>query len=359
MSLLVKQHRRLALVMAGGRGTRFWPRSRERCPKQFLAITGKESLLQQTVHRLGEYFQPDDIFILTTKQLAEETMRLLPAIPRDNILIEPEGRNTAPCLALALVMIEQLISDGVMVVLSADAWIGDEAKFLTDIETAILHAIENHNLVTLGICPNYPETGYGYIETEEGTKESKLFNVKSFKEKPSHEKATEYLKAGNYYWNAGIFIWTLSDFRAQLLEHCPEVIKPLDDWVASGAISTKLLELYHNLPKISIDYALMERTKKLVVLPASFRWSDVGSWSAMAGFYEADSSNNVTVGDVLTNNSHNCAIFGGQRFIVVNGLSDLIVVDELDALLICHKDSTQDIKSIVDEIKLLGRNDLL
>ena len=359
MNLLAKKHRELVLVMAGGRGTRFWPRSRESRPKQFLTMIGNESLLQQTVRRLSGRFQPENIFVLTTKQLSEETKKLLPDIPGENVLVEPEGRNTAPCLALALVMIEQLISDGVMVVLSADAWIGDETKFLNDLDQAVVHAAEKHDLVTLGISPSYPETGYGYIETYEANTEGALLKVKSFKEKPSYKKATEYLEAGNYYWNAGMFIWTLGDFRTQLLEHCPEVIKPLDDWINAGAKPADLPRVYRGLPKVSIDHALMEKAKKVATLPASFRWSDVGSWSAMVDFYEADSSNNVVVGDVLISESSNCAIFGGQRFIAVNGLSNLIVVDESDALLICHKGSTQDVRSIVDKIRVLGRNDLL
>lgn len=359
MSLLAKKHRKLALVMAGGRGTRFWPRSREDRPKQFLAMIGNESLLQQTVKRLRGSFQPDSIFILTTEQLAKETKNLLPDIPAENILIEPEGRNTAPCLALALVMIEQLIVDGVMVVLSADAWIGDEEKFINDLNKAVIHAVEKHDLVTFGIRPGYPETGYGYIETEGTEKERELLKVKSFKEKPSYEKAVEYLESGNFYWNAGMFVWTLSDFRKQLFQCCPEIIKPLDSWVASGASPADLPRIYRDLPKVSIDYALMEKTKQVATLPASFRWSDVGSWSAIVDFHEPDSFGNVIVGDAIAQGSRNCAIFGSDRFIAVSGLSDLIVVDESDALLICHKDNTQDVKSIVDSLKTLGRNDII
>ena len=179
--------------MAGGRGTRFWPRSRGKRPKQFLTMVGEESLLHQTVHRLDGAFRPEDIFVLTTEELAEETRRMLPELPPRNVLVEPEGRNTAPCLALALVAMEQRVPGGVMVVLSADSWIGDRAKFLKDIDTAVNHAAEKRDLVTFGIRPTYPETGYGYIETEG---KGAVLGVTAFREKPSYEKAVEYLESG-------------------------------------------------------------------------------------------------------------------------------------------------------------------
>jgi mannose-1-phosphate guanylyltransferase len=351
-----KEHRKLAVIMAGGRGTRFWPRSRGKRPKQFLTMVGDESLLHQTVHRLDGAFQVEDIFVLTTEELAEETRRMLPELPPQNVLVEPEGRNTAPCLALALVTLEQRVPGGVMVVLSADSWIGDRSKFLKDIDTAVAHAAEKRDLVIFGIRPAYPETGYGYIETEG---KGAVLGVKAFREKPSYEKAVEYLESGSHYWNAGMFVWTLQDFRAQLLAHCPEILRPLDDWVAEGAKPAALAKAYGRLPKLSIDYALMEKSERVAVVPARFRWSDVGSWPAVVEFHEADASGNVVIGDAVLLESHNCAIFGGQRLIAGSGLTDLIVVDEPDALLLCRKDRAQDVKVIVDRLKSMGREDLL
>ena len=351
-----KEHRKLAIIMAGGRGTRFWPRSRGKRPKQFLTMVGKESLLHQTVHRLDGAFLPEDIFILTTEELAAETRRMLPELPPGNILVEPEGRNTAPCLALALVVMEQRAPDGVMVVLSADSWIGDRAKFLKDIDIAVRHAAERRDLVTFGIRPTYPETGYGYIETEG---EGEVLGVTAFREKPSYEKAVEYLESGNHFWNAGMFVWTLQDFRSELQSHCPEMLAPLDEWVAAGGSPAGLPQAYGRLPKQSIDYALMEKSDRVAVVPARFRWSDVGSWPAVVEFHEADAAGNMVVGDAILLESTNCAIFGGQRMIAGSGLSDLIVVDEADALLICRKDRAQDVKLIVDKLKALGREDLL
>jgi mannose-1-phosphate guanylyltransferase len=356
MNPTAKQHHKLAVIMAGGRGTRFWPRSRAKRPKQFLTMVGKESLLQTTVHRLDGSFLPEDIYILTTEELAADTRAMLPELPPQNVLVEPEGRNTAPCLALALVTLERRVPDGVMVVLSADSWIGDRAKFLKDVDIAVSHAAEKRDLVTFGIRPTYPETGYGYIETEG---RGHVLGVKAFREKPSYEKAVEYLESGNHFWNAGMFVWTLQDFRDELTRHCPELLAPLDVWVNEGARPAALLQAYGRLPKLSIDYALMEKSERVAVVPARFRWSDVGSWPAVVEFHEADAAGNVIQGDAILIESTNCAIFGGRRLIAGTGLADLIVVDEPDALLLCRKDRAQDVKQIVDKLKELGRDDLL
>jgi mannose-1-phosphate guanylyltransferase len=347
---------RIAVVMAGGRGTRFWPRSRSHRPKQFLAMVGEETLLSQTVQRLKPRFPDRHIFIVTTEELAAETRRMLPQLPPENVLVEPEGRNTAPCLALALVAIERAHPDGVMVVLSADHYISDRATFQEDIETAVHHAAEEHDLVTFGIRPTYPETGYGYIET---AGQGKVVRAVAFKEKPSQEKALEYLASGRHYWNAGMFVWTLKDLRAEMLRHCPEVLSPLDAWTAAGGDPSTLASAYRQLPKLSIDYALMEKSSRVAVVPARFPWSDVGSWPALVEFHRPDEAGNVTVGETILLDSANCAFFGGKRLIAASGLRDLIVVDEEDALLICHRDKAQDVKIIVERLEKLGRKELL
>jgi mannose-1-phosphate guanylyltransferase len=210
--------------------------------------------------------------------------------------------------------------------------------------------------VTFGIRPTYPETGYGYIETEG---KGKVRGVAAFREKPTYERAVEYLESGHHFWNAGMFVWTLKDLRAELLRHCPEILVPLDDWVAEGADPSKLPEAYRRLPKLSIDYALMEKSERVAMVPANFRWSDVGSWPAVVEFHEADSSGNVVIGDAILLESENCAIFGGKRLVAATGISNLIVVDEPDALLICRKDRAQDVKLIVEKLQALGRQDLL
>jgi mannose-1-phosphate guanylyltransferase len=348
--------RKVAVIMAGGRGTRFWPRSRGKRPKQFLAMVGEETLLNATVSRLAGSFRDEDVYIVTTEELAEECRRMLPQLPAGNVLVEPEGRNTAPCLALALAIIEGRTPEGVMVVLSADSWIGDNDKFLEDIDIAVNHAAAKRDLVTFGIRPTYPETGYGYIETEG---EGPVLGATAFREKPDYEKAVEYLESGRHFWNAGMFVWTLQDLRAELTRHCPEILAPLDAWVAQGAEASALAQAYGRLPKLSIDYALMEKSDRVAVVPARFRWSDVGSWPAVVEFHESDASGNVVQGDVILLESNNCAVFGGKRLIAGSGLEDLIIVDETDALLICRKDRAQDVKTIVERLGALGRNDLL
>jgi len=347
---------KVAVVMAGGRGTRFWPRSRGHRPKQFLAMVGEATLLNQTVDRLGANFPPEKIYIVTTQDLAAEARRMLPALPPENVIVEPEGRNTAPCLALALVTIERQHPNAVMVVLSADHWITNHEAFLGDIELAARPAAETHDLVTFGIRPAYPETGYGYIETEG---QGAVLGVKAFREKPPLATALEYLQSGRHYWNAGMFIWTLGDLRRELNAHCPEVLAPLDAWVSAGADPGTIGAAYAALPKLSIDYALMEKSKQVAAVPATFGWSDVGSWPAVVEFHTPDADGNVVVGDAVLVDSTNCAIFGGQRMIATSGLKDMIVVDEGDALLICHKEKAQGVKDIVDRLQKLGRTDLL
>ena len=346
----------IAVVMAGGRGTRFWPRSRNARPKQFLAIVGTETLLHQTVRRLEGHVKPEHIFVVTTEDLAAETRRMLPDLPRSNVIVEPEGRNTAPCLALALVEIEKKFPEGVMAVLSADHWIGDRELFLEDLDIAVQHAAQSCELVTFGIKPTYPETGYGYIESEG---QGPVFKVKAFREKPPVEVALQYLESGRHFWNAGMFVWTLADFRKGLQQHAPEVLAPLDAWMQAGADPAALAAVYGQLPKVAIDVALMEKAVTVAVVPTRFRWSDVGSWPAAIEFQEADAEGNVSVGDNLLLDTRNSAFFGGKRFIAASGVDDLIVVDADDALLICHRDRAQSVKQIVERLRAEGREDLL
>ena len=350
------QASKIAVVMAGGRGTRFWPRSRSSRPKQFLSIVGEGTLLHQTVARLEGHFLPERVFVVTTAELAEETRRMLPEIPPGNVLVEPEGRNTAPCLALALVEIERRVGSGVMVVLSADHWIGDPDLFMEDVETAVKHAAWERELVVFGIRPTYPETGYGYIEAEG---HGPVLQVKAFREKPPMEVAIQYLESGRHFWNAGMFVWTLEDFRAELARHAPGVLAPLDAWVAAGADPGKLAEAYGQLPEVAIDVALMEKAEGVAVVPTRFRWSDVGSWPAALEFHEPDEDGNVVKGEAILLETQDSAFFGGKRLIAASGVRDLIVVDDEDALLICHRDKAQSVKKIVERLKAEGREDLL
>lgn len=355
---MLNSTQKVAVVMAGGKGTRFWPRSRSSRPKQFLAIAGEETLLHQTVQRLEGTFEPRHIFVVTTRELADETRAMLPELPPENILVEPEGRNTAPCLALSLVEIERRVPQGVMVVLSADHWIGDKEAFIKDVETAVKHAATQGELVVFGIQPTYPETGYGYIEVADSGAEL-VQKVLAFREKPPANMALRYLESGRHYWNAGMFVWTLADFREALMQHCPAVLKPLDEWSRQGADEAALPAVYGRLPQVAIDVALMEKAQNVALVATHFRWSDVGSWPAAIEFQEQDPNGNMVQGQAILLDVKNSAFFGGNRLIAASGVSDLIVVDEPDALLICHRNQAQSVKQIVDRLKQAGREDLL
>lgn len=345
-----------AVVMAGGKGTRFWPWSRETRPKQLLALAGDEPMLRQTCTRLLPDIPWDRILIVTTGILAEATRTLLPELPAENVIIEPEGRNTAPCLALALVELERRDPKATMAVLSADHFIADRDRFVADLRLAARHAEAEGSLVTFGIRPTYPETGYGYIETEGS---GSVLPVIAFREKPPLETAMTYLASGRHYWNAGMFVWSLPVFRRELAQHAPQTLAPLDAWVAAGAKPADLPAAYGQLPKLSIDYALMEKSAHVAAVPASFPWSDVGSWPAVVDFQTPDAEGNAQKGPSVLVGSRNCAVFAQDRLVAGAGLEDLIIVDTPDALLICRKDRAQDVKTIVDRLQAAGRTDLL
>lgn len=344
------------VIMAGGRGTRFWPRSRHQEPKQFINIVGSESLLRTTVNRLSGLVDKDHILIITTEDLVSQTQKNLPELPVENILVEPEGRNTGPCLAFALTMLEPRAAGGTMVVLSADHWIGDTALFQQDIQTAVTHAETKQHMVVFGIHPTHPETGYGYIEAESPTG---LSRVKSFKEKPQLDQAIDYLKDPHQLWNAGMFVWTFKTLRSAFLEYSPQGLGLLDEWKRAGSDMTQLKTIYTKIEAAPIDIQIVEKSKNVSVLVAQFPWSDVGSWQTASSFLTKDKEGNGSEGTVLFLNSHDTAVFGTERLIAVAGVKDLIIVDSGDALLICHKDQVQSVKQIVEKLKQQGRTDFL
>ena len=344
------------VIMAGGRGTRFWPRSRHENPKQFINIVGSESLLRTTVNRLNGLVAIDHILVITTEDLVSQTQKNLPELPKGNILVEPEGRNTGPCLALALTILESRTPDGTMVVLSADHWIGDTAAFQQDIQTAVVHAETHQDMVVFGIHPTHPETGYGYIEAEKVTG---LSRVKRFKEKPQLDQAIDYLKDPHQLWNAGMFVWTFKTLRAAFIEHAPRGLSLLDAWKNNGSDIGRLKALYSQIEAEPIDIQIVEKSKNVCVVVAQFLWSDVGSWQAASSFLKKDNDGNGSDGTVLFLNSRDTAVFGSDRLIAVAGVRDLIVVDSGNALLICHKDQAQSVKQIVEKLKQQGQTDLL
>ncbi len=349
-----------AVIMAGGSGTRFWPLSREKTPKQLLKIGGIDTLIQETVGRVLSLIPKENIFVVTNHGLADDIDRQLSArfdgSWSANMIIEPEARNTAPALGLAALHLNRIDPDAIMVVLSADHSIRKTDEFLSMIKTAGAAAQMDY-LVTLGIKPNRPETGFGYIKAGkqcEGQTIAGVRTVEAFVEKPNLETAKEYLKQGSYYWNSGMFVWKTSTFLDEIKKLQPVLYQGLmeiQESIGSEKESTVVARVFKKLQSISIDYAIMEKTGRAAVIPADIEWSDVGSWSALDEVSDKDASGNIISGNVIDFGSRDSIVYAEKRLVATIGLKDTIVVDTPDATLVCSKDKAQEVKKIVEELK--------
>jgi mannose-1-phosphate guanylyltransferase len=342
-----------AVILAGGSGTRLWPLSRASHPKQFLALHDNATMLQSTVKRL------EGLDVQSTVTICNEEHRFfvaeqLRAIDKlGSIILEPVGRNTAPAIALAALSVQD---DPLLLVLAADHVIQNEAAFISSVRAAIPLA-ESGRLVTFGIEPNIPHTGYGYIK--KGIKNDTGFNVDRFVEKPSHELAQEYVSAGDYYWNSGIFLFKASKYLEELECFRPDIYKACESAMASVQYDVDFLRIdkvkFESCPSESADYAVFEKTKDAVVVPLNAGWSDIGSWSSLWGILEKDQNGNVTHGDVMIHNSSNSYIRTDGKLVAAIGVDDLVIVSTKDAVMVSHKDRVQDIKVIVDQLKTKSR----
>ena len=354
-----------ALIMAGGRGERFWPKSRKSTPKQFLSLTDTDrTMIQSTVDRILKLVSPENIYIATNAEYRSLVREQLPDIPEENILCEPAARNTAPCIGWGAAAIRKRMGDAMMLVLPSDHLVMQPHLFRSVLRNAMEVAKGTDGLVTLGISPAAPDTGYGYIQYDPETPSgfTGAFRVKRFVEKPDAETARKYLASGEYLWNSGMFIWKASAILKAMEEFLPAHYALLEE--IAGAMGTPeetavLNEKFLRMESISIDYGIMERAKNVYVLPASFGWDDVGSWLAVARMNEANDAGNVIHGDVVTVNSARCIVQGGERTIAMVGLEDMIIVDTKDALLVCAKDSAGDIKKVLEILRAVNRNELL
>jgi mannose-1-phosphate guanylyltransferase len=361
---MVEPERIYVLIMAGGKGLRFWPLSRESRPKQLLPITGAGPMIRMTVERMLPLVPAEQILVVTGDSHLEEVQTLLPELPPDNIVPEPVGRNTAACIGLGAELILKRHPGGIMVVLPADHVIARPEAFRRLVAAGVVAASRQEVLVTLGIRPTRPETGYGYIEAAQSGQEIEgqpVLPVLHFHEKPAPETARRYLAGGRHYWNSGIFIWQARVIRKWIDRLLPDLARGLERLApACGRpdFGRCLAEHYPSLASISIDHGVLERAEDVVVLPADMDWEDVGSWSAAGRFWPQEEENAV-MGHVLPLDSTGCVVHSPTKLVALLGVNDLVVVDTPDVLLICPKHLDQEIRRLVEKLREQGRLDLL
>lgn len=346
-----------AVILAGGVGSRFWPVSTAAYPKQFHDFMGVgETLIQRTFSRLSKIVPVENILILTNSAYTNLVMEQLPGISRENILVEPAMRNTAPCILLAALKIQKWNSDAVMLVAPSDHWIENETAFAADVKHGFEAAEDGENLITLGVKPTFPNTGYGYIKWGGMDLDLKnLYKVERFTEKPNIEEARNYLRDGNYVWNAGIFIWGASSIINSFSSYCPEMYKLFEegnDKLNEPEEKDFIEKIYPKAQDISIDYAILEKSDKVYVIPVSFDWDDLGTWGALYNKSEKDKEGNAVVNASLINldSGRNMIHTHKSKIVVAGGLEDYIIVDDEDVLLIVPKEQEQDIKKIRAEV---------
>jgi mannose-1-phosphate guanylyltransferase/mannose-6-phosphate isomerase len=353
-----------AVIMAGGSGTRFWPLSRHLFPKQLLRIIGEETLIQQTMRRVAHRIPADRVLISTNPAQADSIriqLREWKEALKDNFVLEPEGRNTAPAIALVALELVRRDPDAVMLVVPADHIVKGQREFDAAVALASRLAMQGY-LVTFGIKPIRPETGYGYIRPNSKVtigKEGRLrgYPVSRFVEKPDAPKAAQYLTAGDYYWNSGMFVWQAATILEEIRQHQPalyEGITQIQGLQQAGAGRLAIDEAYKRLPSVSIDTGVMEKSMKAAVVPVSFRWSDVGSWGSLDEVASRDRAGNVIEGRVIDIESRNSIVYGDRRVVATIGLADMVVVDTPDATLVCPKARAQDVKRVVEVLKKQG-----
>ena len=349
------------LIMAGGVGSRFWPLSRKDNPKQFLNLVDKDrSMIQATVDRISQLADYEDIFIATNDRYLERMKEHLPEVLAENMTVEPIRKNTAACIGLASLYIERKDPEAVMVVLPADHLILDEERYLKVIEAGVEVAKEGDNLVTIGIEPTHPETGYGYIDYEEqyATVEGEdVFEVNAFTEKPDQVKVEEFIEAGTYLWNSGIFIWQVSTIRKMFKEHIPKLhagLERMKEAIGTEQEEEVLKREFEKLDSISIDYGVMEPADNIYVLPGSFGWDDIGCWPALERIEKSDKDGNVIKGKHIGIDTKDTIIHGNDKIIATAGVEDLVIVDTEDAILICAKEEAQRVKEIRNLLEKKG-----
>jgi len=360
------------VILAGGAGTRFWPRSRRKRAKQVLALDGTSTMLQQTIERLLPLGPASDFWIITNEHLSEEIVRQLPAVPAKHVVVEPEPRNTAPAIGLAAFLLERLDPEAIIGMFPSDHVIGNQENFLKVLRQAIEIAAKPGNMVVMGIQPSRAETGYGYIEAGDQI-QGDLFRVKRFTEKPNQEKAEEFFAAGNFYWNSGMFVWSARTLADALREHLSETAPYLKEIAAAwgtAEFEKTYARLYPKCENISIDYAVLEprsakgeHSSNLFCLRADYGWNDLGSWSALydhhASKKKREDGNVVEGQDFYAANATGNYIYAPGKFVAAVGVNDLVVVETEDAILVTTREHSQDVGKIVKHLSEKKMKDLM
>ncbi|HMR91924.1 MAG TPA: mannose-1-phosphate guanylyltransferase [Chitinophagaceae bacterium] len=344
-------------IMAGGIGSRFWPMSRTNHPKQFLDILGTgKTLIRETFERYGKIVPPENIYIVTSQEYVDKVQQELPELPAGNILAEPSRKNTAPCIAYIAFKLQQKNPDALMMVAPADHLIQDEAGFADTASRAFSFVDTVNALVTIGIKPSHPNTGYGYIQHEAQEAAPGVYQVKTFTEKPNLELAKTFLASGDFLWNAGIFTWKIKTIITAFEQHLPEMFEVFaaeKDSFNTPAEKAAIERIYPQCTNISIDFGIMEKAENVYVIPASFAWSDLGTWNSAWENMEKDYFQNAVAGEnTMIVDAKSCVVnVPNDKLVVLQGLEDYIIVDTKDALLICQKSKEQEIKDYVAEVK--------
>ncbi len=366
---------RYGVIMAGGGGTRFWPLSRKKMPKQFLNLTGKDTLVNETIDRIAGNMPVENIYIVTNAGQAPLMKEVTTGrLQEGRILSEPAARNTAACIGYAAVAIRKQYGDSIMCVLPSDHYVKDKVVYKEVMDFAMDLAEKKDQLVTVGIKPTEPATGYGYIKYnkrmnatahtvgEVSRKRITAYPVSDFVEKPSLPIAKSYVEQGCYLWNSGMFVWKTSvilDYFEKLLPDIYECLLEIEDAIGTEKEQETIERVYPTIPKISIDYGIMEKADNVLMLDGDFGWSDVGSWDALDTLYETDENNNVVYGEQIHIGSKNCIAYGKDKLIATIGLEDIIIVETDDAILVCDKGKAQDVKKIVEILQEQGKEEYL
>lgn len=345
------------LIMAGGSGTRFWPRSRVAKPKQYLELFGDESLLQSTIKRFETFTDTGNIYIVSSKQQVEVLENQTPQLPKENLIYEPVGKNTLPCIGLAAMFAEKENPDGIMVVSPSDHLIKNKELFRDTVMAAAKIAEERDGIVTIGITPVYPATGYGYVQTAQeitGNEKIKQFKVERFVEKPDEPTATEYLKDGGFYWNSGLFIFKISVFLEAVKKFAPDLysdLRKIQADLGNPSFEKTLDTIYRAVESISVDYGIMEHAKNIYLVEGNFDWNDLGSWESVYQVDEKDENGNAANGETILIDSKNSYVYSDEGLVALVGMEDAVVVKHGNTTLVCKRDKTEEVKKIVEQLK--------